>query len=253
MTAFLLALCLAVAARAEKGRSFDELWRQSGGQLTPAAAPAARPEVAATVEPGAGPGADIVLVGDSHSVGPFGERLYGRLSSLGSVAQFSVCGATINWWLDGKGTNACGYVLRGPGQETLRERWRPQGTPASPDRHAELASAIKSARRAVVIALGANKNGDLVSPGARLMSSIPAGVRCFWVSPPPVPHSGCEQYDRGDFQPTFERIRAAAGRDCTLIDSARYVRARDSSGCHFDNPAGAAWGEGVGGAIAGGL
>lgn len=227
MLGFVAALCLAVAA--------------------------AHAGPAATIEPRAGAGADIVLVGDSHSVGPFGERLYARLSSAGSVAQFSVCGATLDWWLDGKGTNACGYVFRGPGQKTQTEHWREQGTPPSPDRHAELAAAIESARRAVVIALGANKNGDLVRPGAQLMSLIPSGVRCFWVSPPPVPHPGCESYDRGDFRPAFERIRAAAGRDCTLVDSSRFVNAGDSSGCHFDNPAGAAWGEGVGGAIAGSL
>lgn len=248
-SALLAALSLALAAHAGQAqpKSFDQLWAESGAQISTVELPKVRPKVAATIAPpGQGAGQGIVFVGDSHSVGPFGERMYQGLQPLGPVTQFSVCGASINWWLDGKGANRCGYEFRGPGQGEERQAWKRSGTARSPDRHEQLAAAIKAGPRAVIIALGANKNGDLVRPGARLMAMIPAQTRCFWVSPPPVPHDGsCSDYDRGDFSPIFQAIRQAAGRDCTLIDSSKYVNARDSSGCHFDNPSGARWGQGA--------
>ena len=217
----------AVLARAEdkpRDRTFEDLWRERGAAvLAPAQAPI-----------------DVLVIGASHTVGPFGEQLVLGLSSP-RLAEFAVCGASLGWWIEGRGELPCGYVFREPGKPVDRG---PYGSIA-PHRQAALASALASAPAVVVIALGANKGADMVAEGSRLLAKVPPTSRCVWVSPPPVPAKNCADYFRPRFPALLRKMEEKAGRRCELIETDRYLHESYESGCHFSNDCGKEWGRKV--------
>lgn len=200
-------------------------------------------------------GQKAVIVGDSHTVGPFGRTLVdGMLAQGWSTAVYSVCGASLTWWLYGDGDNRCGYWFRsyeGREEQRLGKRIGKHFIPAprAPHRQNELARLLLPKAPAnppdiVVIELGANEDDDFVAVGTELLKNrISPSSRCYWVRPPPVPHDTCVEYDRANFESDFETIKRQSGRDCELIDSTRFLDSSWSSGCHYDNACGKQWGQ----------
>lgn len=51
----------------------------------------------------------VLILGDSHTVGPFGQKLDELLRQEGArVATYASCGSTAKWWYTGQKTT-CGY------------------------------------------------------------------------------------------------------------------------------------------------
>ena len=192
-----------------------------------------------------------LVLGDSHTVSLFGKALVSGLVGQGwKTTVYAVCGASVTWWIHGEGDNYCGWWFRSEDGSEERGKWRgDEDPPPAPHRQAQLLNDLRPAAPKtppdlVIVALGANRDGNFVAVGTDLLKNrIAPSSRCFWVRPPPVPHRSCASYDRTHFEADFETIKRQAGRDCELIDSRRFLDVSWSDGCHYGNDCGTVWGQ----------
>ncbi|GEM_PF-4454356 len=55
---------------------------------------------------------NTLVIGDSHTVGPFGRELDRLIRDSGEqVATYSSCGSIVKWWITGQAT-PCGYFFK---------------------------------------------------------------------------------------------------------------------------------------------
>lgn len=153
----------------------------------------------------------VLVIGDSHIVGPFGQTLDALLRKEGhEVATFGSCGSIAKWWFSGKDTT-CGYLeknLNGESIEMIRKE-----TPL-------ITTLLKELKPdEVILEFGANyfsfpsdqfvKN-DLMKIIDEIKSS---GANCFFVTNP-------DSRKLKAHQPRLTRlITEAVGEQCTLFNS----------------------------------
>lgn len=176
---------------------------------------------------------NILFIGDSHSVGPFGWKLDELLRTVpgAKVGTYSSCGSIFQWWETGKPT-PCGYFFRDTAGRTEKGNKGP--TPLFDRLMAEVKPDL------VVVELGANYAGyesDEFAVGdmKKLVKKIAdAKAKCFWISKPD------SRKNHGDIPRILQLTQAAALPYCEFFDSTTVTRYPEEGGdgIHYWFPAG---------------
>lgn len=186
----------------------------------------------------------VLLLGDSHTVGPFGVTLDGLMrQSYGTenVAAYAVCGASLRWWqLASRPKLGICHFLRPTGSTAK------PGNGAYPAEPPKLDQILAFKPNVAIIALGSNPDGpsmdDTIKVASSLLGLLPAGGRCFWVGPPPMP----SQAQRVDlFYQVFPEMLRLSGRTCTLLDSRDFLKSSQSTKDHYYGKPAQDWGRAV--------
>lgn len=171
--------------------------------------------------------ATILVVGDSHTVGPFGQKLDELLRNEGAkVATYASCGSIARWWYTGQKTT-CGYFendITGKKTEATTH-----GTPLFPD----LIQAVNPDHIIVALATNYVKEPDdqvVVNDLTRMMNDIRATrAECFWILPPDM------RKFRDDIPRLTRLVKSVAGDRCRYFDSAAVTHypATGGDGIHY--------------------
>lgn len=169
----------------------------------------------------------ILVIGDSHTVGPFGKKLDSLLRNDGArVATYGSCGSIAGWWYSGQKTS-CGYYKRGT-----------DGVEFSANSHFTplFKNLLRDIRPDVVIVeLGTNyvnnpRDAFAVEDMRKMARDIQGvGAECFWILPPDM------RKFRADL-PRLERlVREAVSDSCRLFESAKFTQypATGGDGVHY--------------------
>ena len=177
--------------------------------------------------------ADVLFIGDSHSVGPFGWKMdeLVRSKAYGKVGSYGSCGSVFNWWETGKPT-PCGYFFRDPDGTISKGTKSP--TPIFDDLMEEINPHL------VIVELGANYAGWTSDDAAvedmkKLVSKISdAGAKCFWISKPDA-RKGKENIPR-----ILRLTKEAVLPYCQFFDSTLVTEypAEGGDGVHYWNEKG---------------
>lgn len=183
--------------------------------------------------------ARVLIVGDSHAVGPFGSAFEARLRDLGhSTALYAVCGASSSWWLGPKRPrlSSC-FSMHGYGKKFVAQEGA--SDPPAP----ALDDLLAAQPGLVVFALGSNADGsaaDTAAAAGRLIAKLAPGTRCVWIGPPPMPKR------RAAIDALYKELPkalAAGATPCSLVDSRTMIMPSDAApNDHFYGPAAVAWG-----------
>lgn len=126
--------------------------------------------------------ATVLIIGDSHTVGPFGWHLDQLLRNDGhQVATYASCGSTAQWWFSGKKTG-CGYYQRDLSGSVSRANIHP--TPLVKDLLKEVNPDV------VIVALGSNYVKNFNDDGViKEMRDFARSIKdhsstCYWLTPP---------------------------------------------------------------------
>lgn len=172
----------------------------------------------------------IVVIGDSHSCGDFGQRLVKNLAENGKnkVVMYCAGGLSTQHWLKGynppRSANKCyTYSDDNPkSKECL-------GTGELPPLEKILNGESKPNR--VVVALGSNNLGmnalNSFAPFAKQIKK--SGVSCHWIGPPALGANGeiCRKHGH-NLNKVIAAIESAAESICEYVDS-REVTSPDST------------------------
>ena len=182
----------------------------------------------------------VLVIGDSHSVGPFGSSLDQVLRAAGrDTALDAVCGASSSWWIGPKRSklSIC-YSVHGYGGKNSPQNGAPAAQPPTAD---EL---LTPAPDTVVFALGSNAEGTAAQTAdgaAALLNLVPPGTKCYWVGPPPMPKR-LAAIDA--FYKLLPKISARTNPACVLIDSRRLIQpSQAAANDHFYGAPAVAWGK----------
>ena len=180
--------------------------------------------LAFSIPAGAG---NILFMGDSHSVGPFGWKLDELLRTVPGfkVGTYSSCGSIFQWWETGKAT-PCGYFFRDMDGKTEKGTKGP--TPVFDTLMKEVTPEL------VVVELGANYVGYddafAVADMKKLAKKISdSGAACFWITKPDS-RKGHENIPH-----ILQLTYAAAAPYCTYFDSTLVTKypAEGGDGVHY--------------------
>lgn len=205
--------------------------------------------------------AEVLVVGDSHNVGFFGDALYqGLQDQLGlSVRSVGLAGASGTTYAADKEalrTLKAGFANRQRGQRVVT----PAGTPVTVPKLSDLIAEEKP--RLVVVELGDNfagykskvpdsfvaKQVEMVLKEIEKKSPAP---RCFWITPVWTDQEGTGLYKKTNtrLSEVNKLIKKAAGTRCTVIDSTQDLGLVKtdlpvlSDGIHFGKQSGTKWGK----------
>lgn len=153
----------------------------------------------------------ILIIGDSHSVGPFGWHLDEELRKAGhQVATYASCGSIAKWWTNSQKTT-CGYYSNDLKNNITRATTHP--TP----KLSELLETIRPT--SVIVELGSNyvktPGDDFVRDDLKRMVQMikDSGAQCFWISAPDM-----RLYR--DALPRLDKlVQEAVGDYCEIFDS----------------------------------
>lgn len=169
----------------------------------------------------------ILLIGDSHTVGPFGKKLDQLLRAEGAnVATYGSCGSIAGWWYSGQKTS-CGYYKRGL-----------DGVEFSTTNHftplfKNILSDVKP--DAVIVELGTNyvmnPNDEFAIRDMKKMATDirESGAECFWIMPPDM------RKFRRDLPRLNRLVTEAVTDSCRLFESAQFTQypAVGGDGIHY--------------------
>lgn len=169
----------------------------------------------------------VLFVGDSHSVGPFGQTLDKLLRTIpdSTVASYASCGSIAKWWYNQTST-PCGYFFH-PENSPIE-----QGTKGPTPLFSPILERVKP--DLTIVELGANyanlpSDEFAVKDMRRLAKEIrDSGSECFWVTKP-------DARDRSSI-PRILRLTAEAVADyCTIFDSTKVTKypATGGDGVHY--------------------
>jgi hypothetical protein len=203
----------------------------------------------------AGPAAaaeTILVVGDSHTAGSFGQRLDGALRAEAGtrVATYGVCSASPQSYLS-ETEHSCGYLFRDFGRKApakwLGGRIRKSGTlQVTIVKTPELAQLLADYSPTVaVIALGSNGlTGESVRKTLEAVHK--SGAACVWIGPPDMRKPSSASVDaiyailRRQKVVETATLAQARADSCRLIDSRAfsYLRypAEAGDGTHYGGP-----------------
>jgi hypothetical protein len=182
----------------------------------------------------------VLLIGDSHTVGPFGRELDSQLRAsypVWKIETYASCGSSPSWFLPGNGasghTSACGT-------------WFHRYDPAEPSKLESLTAAaptpligtlLASHPDTVIVALGANmanweKGGIFGLDTAKALADaiVAGGARCVWIGPPD---------EAGHMPPDAAKAQVASLNDAlrqTLGDSCRFIQSRTTYSRSWPDP-----------------
>lgn len=174
----------------------------------------------------------VLLVGDSHSVGPFGWALDQHLRDADySVATYASCGSIPKWWVNGQKTT-CGYFERDLNGN------RVQLTSATTPLMSDLLYSIKP--DVVIMEFGANyvnipDNEIVVRDIRNFISMIKAnGSSCLFIT-----HPDSRKY-QNQISRIADLIKTAVGNDCRIFESFLVTKYPETGGdgVHYWNPQG---------------
>lgn len=125
--------------------------------------------------------ADILFIGDSHSVGLFGREFDKLLrQDERKIETYAVCGSTLKWWFEGKETR-CGYFFRDENGVIKEGYTNPQKTPL-------LTELIKKTNpQLIIVQLGTNwwnEKEENIQNEIKRFFEIIENKECYWIGPP---------------------------------------------------------------------
>ena len=171
--------------------------------------------------------ANVLYIGDSHSVGPFGWKMDEQLRTVpgAKVGFYASCGSIFQWWVTGKPT-PCGYYFRGTDAKVDKGVKGP--TPIFDNLMKEVKPSL------VVVELGANYAGYpsddfAVNDMKALVKKISdAGAACFWITKP-------DSRGHEDIPRILELTHKAVTPYCTYFDSTLVTKypATGGDGIHY--------------------
>lgn len=217
----------------------------SGGFSSPSAGPVSSLSSAspATSLPSPGPtslkpGARVLQIGDSHTVGSFGEELDGLLRGAGAqVSTYAASGSSATTWAQG-GTTSSGWIERRADGSVVQPPWNSR-QPVPP-----LESLIAREKPEVLLVnLGANFRGASEGELKRQVQSLGEiarkhGVELVWVGPPPTREDGSNPSSLKSFD---QRMSALVGPYGQYVPSQGLVGGYSGSdGIHYSGSEGTA-------------
>jgi hypothetical protein len=176
--------------------------------------------------------ATVLFLGDSHSVGPFGQAFDQHLRDDGhAVATFASCGSIPKWWMTGQRTT-CGYFSRDlKGHKTQLN----QGpTPLLSNLLQEIRPQI------VVMEFGGNyahmpSDTFVINDIRNFIGKIKAsGSKCFYITNPDT------RKNRHHIPRLLALIKEAVGNECPIFESHLVTRYPETGGdgIHYWNTLG---------------
>ena len=198
--------------------------------------------------------ADVLLIGDSESLGYFGAQLYRSIATEPDpksgrplkVWAYWTCGSDVANWLSGS-TSYCGIRTCNGAGDCARDHG-PLDRPGRV-RYAALSSYVAQVKpRVTIVSLGSNmlteSRGDFRGYYSTYMASIgrlakqiaSGGSQCIWIGPPQASLKTKPLADYERFVADAGKAARAAG--CAYIDSnplsdRKYVLHSDSEGIHY--------------------
>lgn len=215
---------------------------------------------------------NILVVGDSHTVGPFGQNLDDalRADAASRVSTFGVCSARPESYLS-ETAHGCGWLFRGVdkkapakwlgGRVFKQKQKNAQGEEIQVDyvKTPELAQLLSDhSPDVVVIALGSNMPTTDAALDKTLDLVHRTGASCFWVGPPDMRRPSRKAVDGVYRQLEDKGITTSADLKtaCRLIDSRDFAYLRypkeGGDGTHYNGELGGAaarWGKDAAAAI----
>ena len=205
--------------------------------------------------------AEVLIVGDSHNVGSFGEALYQELKNemdmeVRSVGLAGASGTTYSSNVEKQRTLRAGYANRSKKEQKVIPHGAAVTVPT-------LSDLIKEEQpQIVVIELGDNFAGyssavtdvyvkNQVQSVLKQFDMKSPAPKCFWITPIWTDKEGI-----GPYKKTNERlyqvnklIKEAAGSRCTVLDSTKDLGLKKeeinvlNDGIHFGPVSGKRWGK----------
>lgn len=177
----------------------------------------------------------LLYIGDSHSVGPFGEELLRRLGKVSGrydVQRYAIAGSSASTWLK---DSICAPGTKCPFTYGYAD---PNGAKSGrlPSNFPGMKKLLqKTQADTVVIALGTNDaHGGCKSPASSIGAAekLAASVgdrKCIWVGPPDYKTGPVGQNCGANYGPYVDKLKAAVEKKgCQFIDS-RQVKTADGS------------------------
>ncbi len=173
----------------------------------------------------------ILIIGDSHSVGPFGRTLDQSLRTEPDtqVRLEASCGSVIRWWYTGHVT-PCGYLsISSKGEHTNLPKAK---TPL-------LETLIHDSKPdQIIIELGSNylrgyPDETLISDAKRLLMDIKkAGSSCVWIGPPSM------RKFKNELSPFISKLEKMVTPQCLWINSLPLTHYPETGGdgVHYESP-----------------
>lgn len=205
--------------------------------------------------------AEILVVGDSHNVGPFGEALYQELTNetdteVRSVGLAGASGTTYSSNVEKQRTLRAGYANRTKKEQKLVKH----GTAVTVPTLSELIE--QEQPKIVVVELGDNFAGySFAVTDAYVKNQVQAVLKqvemkspapkCFWITPIWTDKEGTGLYKKTNerLYQVNKLIKEAAGSRCTVLDSTKDLGLKKeeinvlNDGIHFGPVSGKKWGK----------
>jgi hypothetical protein len=164
----------------------------------------------------------ILIIGDSHSVGPFGHLLVDELKQLSPrTSLYASCGTVASSWFLGSKTK-CGFYFRTEQDKVLEGR--NGNTPKLPG----MISTMKPDLLVVELSGNYLKGFDQASAVADMKKMIDLikqqPIACLWVS---APDSRTNRQERSRI---FSWVMEAVGDRCTVVDGRAHTRYPETGG-----------------------
>ena len=178
------------------------------------------------------------MIGDSHTVGTYGNEMDRLLRSSGAtVSSYGSSGSSPSWWMRGT-TTSSGFVGRhADGTVERPADWR---TPHETPRLRELIE--RERPDTLVVSLGGNMRGmseDQIRRQVRELGEVARenGVRLVWAGPP---SRRADAGDRQDIERFDAIMRDAVAPYGNYVASSRYTEYSGSDGVHYSGARGTA-------------
>lgn len=208
-------------------------------------------------------GEPILIIGDSHVYGAFGESLYQTLEKQ-SGDQVHLYGAV--------GATALTYTALDDEKRTVKLGYRERSVSKSKEVQAKSLALVPQIEKlideikpkVIIIELGDNfadyrnqKNDGIKKNIDEMVSAIRASkrpIKCFWVSPLWTSQDAINPYGKTNFRlkEVIHQIKQQAEPVCELVDSTKDLGLDPNSvktgkdGLHFTNESGRKWGTAAG-------
>jgi hypothetical protein len=193
----------------------------------------------------------LIVIGDSHTAGPFGHELDSLLRAAypgWRIETYASCGSSPNWFLPGNGasghTSACGtwfhrYSPKDPA--TLESLTAAAPTPL-------IGTLLDARPDTVVVALGANmadweKGGIFGLDSARTLSDaiVNGGARCLWIGPPDEAGHMPPDQAKAQVARLNGALKRSLGESCHFIESRTTYSGSDPMRLHYPPGPAKAW------------
>ena len=208
----------------------------------------------------------VLMIGDSLSVGPFGDRIQDFLISTFSDAQvgyIAACGSSPEHWLQSEPpfVSKCGYRLKNPKESSKSQVGRfEDGRPPKPYPVPKLETTLNYWKAdLVIVQLGTNwfdllaesqsehviANLDMILDHfAQVIAKCPSHPTLIWVTPP-----DCYKFRKVQSLVTAAIKRAATRNQFRVIDSSKMIQYEPGKsggdGVHLATPSAEEWAEKV--------